>query len=180
MRSGTDDPAALVARAVDNEQTMLALTDRDTVGGAVSFVRACRSAGIGAILGADIALLTPQPYRPTPAELRRLGYSAAEIGGAEFAAGRGCAHCHYTGYEGRVGVFELLVLNEDVKNALRSRTSSTEIRRASMQSSGLVTLLEDGIAKAATGQTTIAEVLRNLPRIEKPRPVAEIRRILGA
>ena len=43
---------------------------------------------------------------------------ALEFGGAEFAAGRGCAHCHYTGYEGRVGVFELLVLNEDVKNAL--------------------------------------------------------------
>jgi type IV pilus assembly protein PilB len=121
-----------------------------------------------------------EPYRPTPAELRRLGYSSAEIAGAEFATGRGCAHCHYSGYEGRVGVFELLVLNEDVKNALRSRTSSTEIRRASMQSSGLVTLLEDGIAKAASGQTTIAEVLRNLPRIEKPRPVAEIRRIQGA
>jgi len=120
-----------------------------------------------------------QPSKPTPSELRRLSYTAADLGGGEFLVGKGCAQCRYTGYNGRVGVFELLVLNEEVKIAMRSARSSSEIRRISVETSGLVTLLEDGVAKAAAGLTSIAEVLKNLPRIDKPRPVAEIRRITG-
>ena len=67
MRYGTHSPHDLVARACEHGQRALALTDRDTVAGAVAFVQACQSAGIVPILGVDVALLTPQPYAPTPA-----------------------------------------------------------------------------------------------------------------
>ncbi len=67
MRYGTHSPHDLVARASEQGQRALALTDRDTVAGAVAFVQACRAADISPILGVDISLLTPQPYVPTPA-----------------------------------------------------------------------------------------------------------------
>lgn len=120
-----------------------------------------------------------EPARPTPTELRKLGYSAADTTAGNFMAGRGCEKCRYSGYLGRIGIFELLVLNEDVKNAMRASRTSSEIRRISMETSGLVTLLEDGIVKASLGHTTLAEVLKNLPRLDKPRPIPDLRRITG-
>jgi len=119
------------------------------------------------------------PHAPSPAELRRLGYTPADVAGASFRAGRGCPHCRHTGYRGRVCVFELLVLNEAVKEAIVARKTSYEIRRLSTETSGLVTLLEDGVHKAARGITTLQEVIRGLPRVAKPRPLGPIRRILG-
>ena len=112
-------------------------------------------------------------------ELRQLGYTMNDIQGFDFRAGRGCANCHFTGYSGRVGVFELLVLDELVKDAILSRKTSYEIRRISLESSGLVTLLEEGMVKSAMGATTIEEVLARLPRLTKPRPLRELKRLLG-
>ncbi|WP_456405594.1 GspE/PulE family protein [Thiolapillus sp.] len=120
-----------------------------------------------------------ESYRPTARDLQRLGMRAADLKGAEFKQGRGCRHCHYTGYSGRIGVFELLVLNEPVKDAILNRRTSFEIRRISVETSGLITLIEDGIAKAARGETSIQEVLRHLPRLSPPRSLEEINRLAG-
>ncbi|RPI43465.1 MAG: type II/IV secretion system protein [Betaproteobacteria bacterium] len=120
-----------------------------------------------------------EPYVPASSELRRLGYTPADVASARFANGRGCAECRHTGYRGRVCVFELLVLNEVVKEAIVARKTSYEIRRLSTETSGLVTLIEDGVHKAASGLTSLNEVIRGLPRVAKPRPLREIRRILG-
>jgi type IV pilus assembly protein PilB len=120
-----------------------------------------------------------EPYVPTPSELRRLSYTPADVSGARFALGRGCTECRFTGYRGRVCVFELLVLNEIVKEAIVARKTSYEIRRLSTETSGLVTLIEDGVHKAANGLTSVNEVIRGLPRVAKPRGLREIRRILG-
>ncbi len=65
------------------------------------------------------------------------------------------------------------------KEAILAKKTSSEIRRISVETSGLVTLLEDGIAKAAQGLTTLYEVLRCLPRLGKPRPVGEILHLVG-
>ncbi len=121
---------------------------------------------------ADIAM-------PMPDEIRRLGYQGHDLKDVTFMAGRGCPSCRFTGYLGRIGTFELLVLNELVKDAILARKTSYEIRRISLETSGLVTLLEDGIMKASKGITTVKEVLRHLPRLHKPRPLAELRRLLG-
>ncbi|MCX8048303.1 MAG: ATPase, T2SS/T4P/T4SS family [Methylohalobius sp.] len=120
-----------------------------------------------------------ESYRPTPHELGRMGLKSSDLAGAEFRQGQGCSQCHYSGYRGRIGVHELLVLNEPVKEAILAKKTSSEIRRISVETSGLITLLEDGIAKAAQGLTTPHEILRCLPRLGKPRPVKEILRLVG-
>ena len=115
----------------------------------------------------------------TPQELSRLGYHPAEAAGLTFTRGRGCPACRHAGYKGRVAVFEILVLNEMVRDALLARKTAYEIRRVCIEASGLVTLIEDGIAKAAAGLTSFDEIIRQLPRLSRPRPIGELRRLLG-
>jgi len=119
------------------------------------------------------------PHQLSPVELRRLHYGPQDVLGAEFRKGRGCPKCRYSGYKGRVAVFELLVLEEPVRDAILARKTSHQIRSISIESTGLVTLLEDGIVKAAAGITTVEEVLRCLPRLQRPRPLAELQHLLG-
>ncbi|MGE3541643.1 MAG: GspE/PulE family protein [Candidatus Tectimicrobiota bacterium] len=126
-----------------------------------------------------VCLNCAEPYVPTPFELRRLGYSPNDLKDTTAQMGRGCTLCRFTGYQGRIGTFELLVLDEMVKDAILDRRTSHEIRRISLTSSGLITLLEDGILKASRGITTFQEVLHHLPRLSKPRPLRELRRLLG-
>jgi len=121
-----------------------------------------------------------EDYTPQPVDMRRLGYSANDMKGAGFKAGRGCSQCHFTGYSGRVGVFEMLVLNEPVRGAILDKKSSWDMRRIATETAGLTTLLEDGIMKAAKGITTLEEVWRYVPHAGKPRPVLELSRLLGA
>ncbi len=120
-----------------------------------------------------------EDYVPQPADIHRFGYTPSDIKGAGFKVGRGCSECRFTGYKGRIGIFELLILNEPVNDAILNKKTPYDIRRISTETSGLVTLLEDGIVKAANGVTTIQEVFRSLPRVGKPRPVLELRRLLG-
>ena len=120
-----------------------------------------------------------EPYEPTAAELQNLRYTTDDIIGMSFQKGRGCSICQDTGFRGRVGVFELLVLDEFVRNAIIELKTSQEIRRISIESTGLLTLFEDGIFKAASGITTIDEVYRCLPQLQKPRPLQDLRIYLG-
>ncbi len=117
--------------------------------------------------------------RPTPVQLQRLRSNGNDLQGANFKKGRGCRECKQTGYRGRVGVFELLVLDERVRDAILERKTSYDIRSISIDYSGLITLLEDGLVKAANGITTLDEVLRCLPIFSPPRPLAELRRLAG-
>lgn len=121
-----------------------------------------------------------EPFQPDPALLRRLNLTADDMVGAHFLFGKGCDKCRFTGYSGRVCVFELLSMNELVKDAILQRKTSYEIRRVSLETAGLVTLVEDGLVKAAAGMTSLQEVVRNLPRFGKPRPLYELRRLLGS
>jgi len=117
-------------------------------------------------------------YRPTPLELQRLGYGYSDIQGANFQRGQGCSNCQYTGYRGRIGIFELLILNEGIRTAMIEHKTSQEIRRISIEATDLVTLMEDGLVKAASGTTSIQELLRCLPRLQKPRPLQALKRLL--
>lgn len=115
----------------------------------------------------------------TPQQLQRLGCSTADLAGAVFKKGRGCSDCKQTGYSGRVGVFELLVLDGLVRDAILGQRTSYEIRQISIEHSGLITLLEDGLVKAAAGITSIDELLRCLPKLSPSRPLVDIRRLCG-
>ena len=122
--------------------------------------------------------LCATPHKPTSQELQRLGYSFKDITGAQFQKGQGCTNCQHSGYKGRVGIYELLILDQLVRDAILDHRPSKELRQISTESAGLITLLEDGINKAAEGVTTIDELLRSLPRLQTPRPMAELRRLI--
>lgn len=117
--------------------------------------------------------------KPTPVQLQRLRSNVNDLQDAHFKKGRGCTACKQTGYRGRIGVYELLVIDERVRDAILERKSSYEMRAVGLEYSGLVTLLEDGLVKAAAGITTLDEVLRCLPIFSPPRPLTELRRLAG-
>lgn len=119
------------------------------------------------------------PDEPDARELQLVGWGGDDIEGGQFQIGAGCETCLYTGYKGRIAVFEILVLSEAVRDAILSRRTSAQIRQISVETSGLVTLLEDGLVKAARGETTLEEVRRTLPRLSKPRPLMELKRLTG-
>ena len=72
--------------------------------------------------------------------------------------GRGCANCGYTGYKGRMGLYEVFVLGEEIQNLIYNKETASVIREAARKS-GMRTLREDGLRKAAAGTTTLEEVL---------------------
>jgi type II secretory ATPase GspE/PulE/Tfp pilus assembly ATPase PilB-like protein len=74
-------------------------------------------------------------------------------------AGEGCDKCHSTGYTGRVGLYEMLVLDDTTRDAIARRPSVSEFRRLCIER-GMTTLRADGFGKVAGGFTTIEEVLR--------------------
>ena len=76
-----------------------------------------------------------------------------------FVAGQGCDACRGTGYAGRLGIYELLELTDDLRDHIASSPNVTEFRRLCRQT-GMQTLREDGLAKAHAGRTTVEEVLR--------------------
>lgn len=117
-----------------------------------------------------------RPFVPNAAQVRALGASVDAVASAGFRHGRGCSHCQETGYAGRIGLFELVVLDEDGDACLRRGEGLAAVRRSALRS-GAMTLLEDGLVKAARGLTTIEELLRVAPRSVPPRPLTELERL---
>ena len=76
-----------------------------------------------------------------------------------FFQGEGCAHCNHTGYAGRIGIYEVLVISPRIREAIVERAAASTITNIAI-SEGMTTLLEDGLAKAYRGNTTVTEVLR--------------------
>jgi len=107
-----------------------------------------------------------EKYQPTTRELRGLGLlngqdepTDALQEKMEFYVGAGCEKCFRTGYRGRTGVYELMLINEQIQDLIYARESAGVIKRAALKL-GLQTLRMDGIRKVMAGITTIAEVLR--------------------
>jgi type II secretory ATPase GspE/PulE/Tfp pilus assembly ATPase PilB-like protein len=75
------------------------------------------------------------------------------------AYGRGCCNCRETGYRGRVGIFELLLVDELVRSKIQDRSNASEIRDAAL-SRGMEMLRADGMRKIEKGLTTVEEVSR--------------------
>ena len=78
---------------------------------------------------------------------------------ATLPQGRGCEDCRNTGYSGRIGLYELLIFDDHLRDLIASSPNVTEFRRICCER-GMVSLREDGFAKIANGQTTVEEVLR--------------------
>ena len=101
-------------------------------------------------------------YTPSVAELIKARVSpdiAAQADGMVFYRKKGCPRCNQTGYKGRVGVFQLLAMSENLETLAASKASREELERAAMEE-GMRTLWDDGIAKVAAGLTSIEELAR--------------------
>jgi len=98
------------------------------------------------------------PYTPSPTEIRMLHLDEDFIKNSTFKKGTGCAVCGGTGYKGRLGIYEIFLVGEEIQHLIYGKESSHKIREAARKS-GMRTLREDGLRKAAAGTTTLQEVL---------------------
>ena len=101
-----------------------------------------------------------EPYQPTREELEELGITPQRmLGKTIYKPGEGCAQCKRTGYRGRTGIHELLVVDDEVRTLVMKSADAATIRRAAT-ARGMNTLREDGADKVVEGLTTIEEILR--------------------
>jgi len=98
------------------------------------------------------------PYTPGEEERAAFGNQLLRNGGTLYR-GRGCPACIETGYKGRTGIFELLVVDDEIQELIMKRSGDNVIKQASIRK-GMNTLREDGLRKIANGDTTVEEVLR--------------------
>jgi len=99
-----------------------------------------------------------QPYTPSDAELKGANVGPEAAKKATFLKGRGCNNCNQGGYRGRIAIFEMMKLNSQIREMTFAQAPSQTLRKVARQN-GMRTLLEDGIAKALKGATTLEEVL---------------------
>jgi len=99
------------------------------------------------------------PFEPTESQLAMLNLSPHDLGDKVFYYGRGCANCNDTGYKGRKGIFELLVINDALRTLINERAPTVVIRQKAVEL-GMVTLREDGLRGIFDGDTTIEEVVK--------------------
>jgi len=95
---------------------------------------------------------------PAPHELRELGLGESESSG-KFFVGTGCDRCFQTGYRGRTGVYELMLINKEIQELIYKRETAGTIKKVALDA-GLRTLRMDGARKVLAGITTVSEVLR--------------------
>ena len=100
-----------------------------------------------------------EEHKPTASELNLLGAAAEQFSGVQLYRGRGCNKCALTGYSGRAGIFEILIINDEIQRMIFEKISSIEIRQKAREL-GMRTLREDGLRKVVIGTTTLDEVLR--------------------
>ena len=99
------------------------------------------------------------PFEPTEQQLSMLGLSPHDLGDKMFHYGRGCSVCSDTGYKGRKGIFELLIIGDAIRTLINERAPTIVVRQRAVEL-GMVTLREDGLRSIFDGETTIEEVVK--------------------
>ena len=100
-----------------------------------------------------------ESYEPTDADLNKIGIQRSNLEKGIIYRARGCKECLNTGYKGREGIYELMSVDDDIRQMILEKTSSAELKKAA-KARGMLSLREDGARKVAEGLTTIAEVMR--------------------
>ena len=100
-----------------------------------------------------------EPHTPPDHELEAAGITPAMVEQGTFMKGRGCAQCNDSGFRGRIGVYELMMMSAKVRELVFQNASDQEIRRVAL-SEGMNTVYGDGIEKVTRGITCISEVFR--------------------
>jgi len=100
-----------------------------------------------------------QPHEPLESELQAAGFTPDQLATANFMKGRGCVKCQKRGYKGRMGIFELMVLNNKIRELAFQGAATQDIRRAAV-AGGMRVMFDDGLEKVLQGRTTLDEVFR--------------------
>ena len=98
-------------------------------------------------------------YTPDDESLQNIGLTSEMLGGKKIFRGRGCPECLNTGYKGRTGIFELMIMNEEIQNLILKTSDANAIKQKAVEY-GMITLRQDGAQKVLDGITTIEEVFR--------------------
>jgi len=100
-----------------------------------------------------------EEYTADVEELKRIGLTEEESRGQKVHRGKGCVSCHQTGYKGRCGIFELLLMSQEMKSLVLHTSDANQIKKHAVEN-GMITLRRDGAMKVLQGITTIEEVVR--------------------
>ncbi len=106
-----------------------------------------------------------QPFTPSDAVLESAGITPEMADAATFMKGKGCSNCSKTGYRGRLGIFELMLMSSKIRELSFQGAPTQQLRKAAI-GQGMNTLYQDGIRKALKGITTIEEVFRVAKRTD--------------
>ena len=98
-------------------------------------------------------------FEPSEAQLMELQLTPDDIKGKKFYYGRGCSKCNSTGYRGRIGVFEIMVFNDEIRDLIMNR-ASTAVLRSAGQKGGMRLLRDNGLEVIYDGITTIDEIVK--------------------
>ena len=130
-----------------------------------STLQAC----VGQRLVRTICSSCRKSYTPSEEELLDFGATLADVSDITFYHGEGCEECSFTGYRGRLGVFELLRVTEEVVDMILGHATTDEVHAMALKQ-GMVSLRQDGWMKICQGVTTLAEVASHTPREEVALP----------
>ncbi len=106
-----------------------------------------------------ICTFCKEEYTPEPEIIADLGIKPEDIKSHKFYRGAGCVKCNNSGYKGRTGIYELLILNEKIRALVIERAHTALIKNAAIEN-GMKTLLQDGLEKINAGITSVEEVLK--------------------
>jgi type IV pilus assembly protein PilB len=98
------------------------------------------------------------PYEPNEGEMDSLGLDQSQLSEATVMKGVGCDKCKHMGYKGRAGLFEIFLIDDEVRHMVNQRSSTVDLRKRAREM-GMRTLREDGIRKVLSGMTTADEVI---------------------
>src|SRR5262249_25475686 len=98
-------------------------------------------------------------FDPSPEILMELNLRPHDVAGKKFYYGRGCDRCNNTGHRGRMGIFELVLINDEIRDLISGGASTDQLRTA-CRKQGMNTLRESGLRAIFEGKTTIDEVVR--------------------
>ncbi|HTI73252.1 MAG TPA: ATPase, T2SS/T4P/T4SS family [Candidatus Limnocylindria bacterium] len=99
------------------------------------------------------------PFEPSENQLSLLNLSPHDIGEKTFYYGRGCPNCNDTGYRGRKGIYELIVISDPLRNLINERAPTLVVRQKAIEL-GMITIREDGLRSIYDGDTTVEEILK--------------------
>jgi general secretion pathway protein E/type IV pilus assembly protein PilB len=98
------------------------------------------------------------PIEMSEAEMSALGVDYSQLEGAQVMKGVGCDTCKHTGYKGRMGIFEIFLIDDEVRHMINNKATTVELRKRAREM-GMRTLREDGIRKVLSGMTSPEEVI---------------------